>query len=49
MLDSTVVTLALPAIQSDLDASAVELQRLINGYLLTIAVLTVSAGAHFAT
>jgi MFS family permease len=44
MLDSTVVTLALPAIGEDLDASTVELQWLINGYLLTIAVLTVTAG-----
>ena len=44
MLDSTVVTLALPAIQSDLDASSIELQWVMNGYLLTIAVLTVTAG-----
>ena len=44
MLDSTVVTLALPTIQRDLDASSTELQWVLNGYLLTIAVLTVTAG-----
>jgi EmrB/QacA subfamily drug resistance transporter len=44
MLDSTVVTLALPAIQRDLDASAIGLQWVMNAYLLTIAVLTVTAG-----
>jgi EmrB/QacA subfamily drug resistance transporter len=44
MLDSTVVTLALPAIQRDLDASAIGLQWVMNAYLLTITVLTVTAG-----
>jgi MFS family permease len=44
MLDSTVVTLALPSIQRDLDASSVDLQWVMNAYLLTITVLTVTAG-----
>jgi EmrB/QacA subfamily drug resistance transporter len=44
MLDSTVVALALPAIRLDIDASAEGLQWVMNGYLLTIAVLVVTAG-----
>ena len=44
MLDSTVVALALPEIRGDVGASAEGLQWVMNGYLLTIAVLVVSAG-----
>jgi EmrB/QacA subfamily drug resistance transporter len=44
MLDSTVVALALSSIRADLGASAAELQWVMNGYLLTIAVLVVTAG-----
>jgi EmrB/QacA subfamily drug resistance transporter len=44
MLDSTVVALALPAIRGDVDASSEGLQWVMNGYLLTIAVLVVTAG-----
>ncbi|HEU4600193.1 MAG TPA: MFS transporter [Solirubrobacterales bacterium] len=44
MLDSTVVALALPAIRKDVGASAEGLQWVMNGYLLTIAVLVVTAG-----
>jgi EmrB/QacA subfamily drug resistance transporter len=44
MLDSTVVTLALPDIHRDLGASRSELQWVINAYLLVIAVLVVTAG-----
>ncbi len=44
MLDSTVVALALPEIRHDVDASAEGLQWIMNGYLLTIAVLVVTAG-----
>ncbi len=44
MLDSTVVTLALPAIGSDLDASIDGLQWVQNAYLLTLAATVVSAG-----
>jgi EmrB/QacA subfamily drug resistance transporter len=44
MLDSTVVALALPSIRGDVGASAEGLQWVMNGYLLTIAVLVVTAG-----
>jgi EmrB/QacA subfamily drug resistance transporter len=44
MLDSTVVTLALPDVQRDLHASSSELQWVLNAYLLTLAVLVVTAG-----
>lgn len=44
MLDSTVVALALPEIRHDVDASAEGLQWVMNAYLLTIAVLVVTAG-----
>lgn len=44
MLDSTVVALALPSIRHDIGASAEGLQWAINGYLLLIAILVVTAG-----
>ena len=44
MLDSTVVALALPSIRDDLGATAEALQWVMNAYLLTIAVLVVTAG-----
>lgn len=44
MLDSTVVSLALPAIRRDVGATAEQLQWMMNGYLLTISVLVVTAG-----
>ena len=44
MLDSTVVTLALPDVQRELDASSSELQWVLNAYLLALAVLVVTAG-----
>lgn len=44
MLDSTVVTLALPDMQRDLDASTSGLQWVLNAYLLALAVLVVTAG-----
>jgi EmrB/QacA subfamily drug resistance transporter len=44
MLDSTVVALALPEIRHDVEAGAEGLQWVMNGYLLTIAVLVVTAG-----
>ncbi len=44
MLDSTVVTLALPSIARDLHSTEAELQWIVNGYLLTIAVLVVTLG-----
>src|SRR4249919_1142592 len=44
MLDSTVVALALPTIKSDLDPSRSPLQWILNGYLLVLAALVVTAG-----
>ena len=44
MLDSTVVALALSEIRGDVGASAEGLQWVMNGYLLVIAVLVVTAG-----
>jgi EmrB/QacA subfamily drug resistance transporter len=44
MLDSTIVALALPAFQRDLDASTIGLQWVMNAYLLTITVLVVTVG-----
>ncbi len=44
MLDSTVVALALPSIQADLDASNDQLQWVLNAYLLVVAALVVTAG-----
>ena len=44
MLDSTVVALALPSIQHDLDASSAELQWVQNAYLLVLSALVVTAG-----
>jgi len=44
MLDSTVVALALPSIRNDIDASAEGLQWAMNGYLLAITILVVTAG-----
>jgi DHA2 family methylenomycin A resistance protein-like MFS transporter len=44
MLDSTVVALALPVIHHELDASSEALQWMMNGYLLTIAILVIAAG-----
>jgi EmrB/QacA subfamily drug resistance transporter len=44
MLDSTVVSLALPRIRGDIGASDEQLQWMLNVYLLTIAVLVITAG-----
>jgi EmrB/QacA subfamily drug resistance transporter len=44
MLDSTVVALALPTIEHDLHASADNVQWVLNGYLLALSVLVVTAG-----
>jgi EmrB/QacA subfamily drug resistance transporter len=44
MLDSTVVSLALPQIRGDVGASAEQLQWMMNGYLLAVAVLAVTVG-----
>src|SRR5262245_17450368 len=44
MLDSTVVALALPTIERELHASADNVQWVLNGYLLVMSVLVVTAG-----
>ncbi len=44
MLDSTVVALALPSIRHDIGATAAGLQWVMNGYLLAITALVVTAG-----
>jgi EmrB/QacA subfamily drug resistance transporter len=44
MLDSTVVALALPTIERELNASADNVQWVLNGYLLVLSVLVVTAG-----
>jgi EmrB/QacA subfamily drug resistance transporter len=42
MLDSTIVNLAVPSIQGELDASNTELRWVIGAYLLTLSVLVVT-------
>src|SRR3954462_16021159 len=44
MLDNTVVNVALPAIQDDLNASLSSLEWTVNAYTLTFAVLLVPGG-----
>jgi EmrB/QacA subfamily drug resistance transporter len=44
MLDSTVVSVALPSIQADLDLSQTQLQWVINAYLLSLAAFVAVAG-----
>lgn len=44
LLDTTVVTVALPSIQDDLDLSQTELQWVVNAYLLSLAALVPLAG-----
>ena len=45
LLDITVVNVALPVIQKDLDASFSELQWVIDAYALTLAALLLTAGS----
>ena len=44
MLDNTVVNVALPAIQKELDTGLSELQWIVTGYALTFAVLMLTGG-----
>ena len=44
MLDNTVVNVALPSIQRDLDADLSELQWIVTGYALTFAALMLIGG-----
>ncbi|MFD7747842.1 MFS transporter [Streptomyces sp. NPDC059698] len=43
-LDGTIVAIANPAIQRDLDASLADVQWITNGYLLALAVALITAG-----
>lgn len=43
-LDGTIVAIANPAIQDDLDASLADVQWITNGYLLALAVSLITAG-----
>ena len=45
LLDITVVNVALPNIQRDLDASLTGLQWVVDAYALTLAALILTAGA----
>ena len=45
LLDITVVNVALPNIQHDLDASLTGLQWVVDAYALTLAALILTAGA----
>ncbi|WP_165423687.1 MFS transporter [Ktedonosporobacter rubrisoli] len=45
VLDTTIVNVALPAIQSNLGASVSELQWIVDGYVLAFACLLLTAGA----
>lgn len=44
-LDNTVLNVAIPTLQADLDASASELQWIIDGYTLAFAGLLLTAGS----
>jgi EmrB/QacA subfamily drug resistance transporter len=44
MLDNTIVNVALPSIERDLDISISELEWVVNGYALTFAVLMLTGG-----
>jgi EmrB/QacA subfamily drug resistance transporter len=44
LLDATIVSVALPSIRSDLDASDAQLEWVVGGYLLTFAVLLITGG-----
>jgi EmrB/QacA subfamily drug resistance transporter len=44
MLDNTVVNVALPSIQRDLNADIADLEWVVNGYTLTFAVLIATGG-----
>src|SRR4051812_50212400 len=44
LLDATIVNVALPSIQTDLDASGSQLEWVVGGYLLAFAVLMITGG-----
>ena len=44
LLDTTIVNVALPAIQESLDASTAQLEWIVSGYVLSFAVVLITAG-----
>ena len=44
-LDNTILNVALPTLQRDLDASASELQWIVDSYMLVFAAVLLTAGA----
>lgn len=44
LLDTTIVNVALPAIEKDLGASSAQLQWIVSGYVLSFAVLLITGG-----
>jgi EmrB/QacA subfamily drug resistance transporter len=44
LLDTTIVNVALPAIEKDLGASAAQLEWIVSGYILSFAVLLITGG-----
>ena len=44
LLDTTIVNVALPSIQADLDASPAQLEWIVSGYVLAFAVLLITTG-----
>ena len=44
LLDTTIVNVALPSIQKDLDASSAQLVWIVSGYVLSFAVLLITGG-----
>ena len=45
IIDSTVVNVALPTLQRELDASASELQWIVDAYILVFAALVLTTGS----
>jgi len=44
LLDTTIVNVALPAIEQDLNATAAQLEWIVSGYVLSFAVLLITGG-----
>lgn len=44
LLDTTIVNVALPSIQEDLDATAAQLEWIVSGYVLAFAVVLITGG-----
>jgi EmrB/QacA subfamily drug resistance transporter len=44
LLDVTIITVALPSIEADLDATSSQLEWIVSGYILAFAVLVITGG-----